>query len=212
MIVLCKDQRTPEWYASRIGRLTGSSAADMMARIKTGEAAARRDLRVRLVCEVLTGEGQEDAYVSKEMQRGIDKEKDAFAAYEARTGNLVQRVGFVAHDTLMAGCSPDGYVGNYSGLIELKVPKSATHLRYLRAGGMPSDYLYQVTHNLWITGAKWCDFVSFDDRFPPALRLFIVRVERNDADIAAYELMARTFLTEVASEVESVRGLAGAAA
>jgi hypothetical protein len=212
MIVLCKDQRTPDWYAARIGRLTGSCAGDMLARIKSGEAAARRDLRLRLACERLTGESQEDVYVSKEMQRGIDREADAFAAYEARTGNLVQRVGFLAHDTLQAGCSPDGQVGAYSGIVELKVPKSATHLRYIKAGVLPSDYVGQVMHNLWITGAQWCDFVSFDDRFPAALRLVVVRVPRVQADIDAYELMARTFLTEVEQEIDAVRTLAQKAA
>lgn len=212
MITLCSTQRTAEWYAARIGRLTGSCAGDMLARIKTGEAAARRDLRVRLVCERLTGESQEDAYVSKEMQRGIDREKDAFAAYEAQTGNLVQRVGFIAHDDLLAGCSPDGQIGNFTGLVELKVPKSATHLRYLKAGCVPADYVAQVTHNLWITGAQWCDFVSYDDRFPSALRLFIVRVERDPKAIDAYELMARTFLTEVEREIESVHALAAGVA
>jgi hypothetical protein len=212
MIVLCKDQRTPDWYAARIGRLTGSCAGDMLARIKSGEAAARRDLRLRLACERLTGESQEDVYVSKEMQRGIDREADAFAAYEARTGNLVQRVGFLAHDTLQAGCSPDGQVGAYSGIVELKVPKSATHLRYIKAGVLPSDYVGQVMHNLWITGAQWCDFVSFDDRFPAALRLVVVRVPRVQADIDAYELMARTFLTEVEQEIDAVGTLAQKAA
>jgi hypothetical protein len=124
---------------------------------------------------------------------------------------MVQRVGFLAHDELLAGCSPDGQVGSYHGIVELKVPKSATHLRYLRAGGVPSDYAAQVTHNLWITGAQWCDFVSFDDRFPASLRLFVVRVQRVQADIDAYQLMARTFLSEVDREVEDVRAMAEAA-
>jgi predicted phage-related endonuclease len=212
VIVVCTEQRQPEWYAARVGKLTGSAAGDMLARIKTGEAAARRDLRTRLVCERLTGQSQEDGFVSPAMQWGIEKEADAFAAYEAQTGTLVNRVGFLAHDTLPAGCSPDGEVGGYTGIIELKAPKSATHLKYIRAGTVPSDYLPQITHNLWITGAQWCDFASFDDRFPPALHLFRVRVERNQADIDAYELMARAFLNEVEAELAELDARAGAAA
>lgn len=212
MIVLCTEQRVPEWYAARVGKLTGSAAGDMLARIKTGEAAARRDLRTRLVCERLTGHSQEDGFVSPAMQHGIDKEADAFAAYEALTGTLVNRVGFLAHDTLPAGCSPDGEVGGYVGILELKCPKSATHLKYLRTGSVPPDYLPQITHNLWITGAQWCDFASFDDRFPPSLQLFRVRVERNQAEIDAYELMARAFLNEVDAELAEIDARAGAAA
>jgi hypothetical protein len=212
MIVVCTDQRTPEWFAARLGRLTGSVAGDMLARIKNGEAAARRDLRTRLVVERLTGQSAEDNFVSPAMQHGIDTESDAFAAYESATGTLVNRVGFLAHDTLQAGCSPDGEVGLFAGIIELKCPKSATHLKYLRAGVVPSDYLPQIIHNLWITGALWCDFASFDDRFPPSLQLFRVRVDRNEADIDAYELMARGFLTEVEQELAELDARAGAAA
>jgi len=211
MIALCPDQRTPDWYAARLGRLTGSAASDMLARIKTGEAAARRDLRLRLVCERLTGQSQEDGFVSPAMQHGIDLEPVAFAAYESATGHMVNRVGFLAHDDLPAGCSPDGEIGGFVGIVELKCPKSATHLKYLRAGTVPSDYLPQITHNLWVTGAAWCDFASFDDRFPPSLQLFRVRVERNDAEIASYELMVRAFLAEVDAELADVAGRATAA-
>ena len=206
MKILDIAQRSPEWYQARVGMFTASRAADMMATIKTGEAAARRDLRVQLVVERLTGQPQDDGYINAAMQRGIDKEADAFAAYEALTGNLARPVGFVAHDTLRAGCSPDGLVGD-DGLLELKCPKSATHLAYLRAKTLPKDYLYQLQHAMWITGARWADFLSFDDRFPSELQVFHVRVTRNETDIAAYEVMARAFLSEVERELEAVQAL-----
>lgn len=200
-------QRSPEWYALRLGKLTASRAADMMATIKTGEAAARRDLRMQLVCERLTGQSQEDTYINAAMQRGIDKESDAFAAYEALTGRLANPVGFVTHDTIAAGCSPDGEVNGYEGVLELKCPKSSTHLSYLRSRTVPKEYLYQIVHSLWITGAQWCDFVSFDDRFPAALQVLCIRVPRDEAQIASYEIMVRAFLSEVEKEVEAVAQL-----
>jgi len=209
MRILCTDQRVPEWYQARLGKLTGSVAGDMLARIKTGEAAARRDLRTRLVVERLTGTSQEDGFVSPAMQHGIDAEAEAFAAYESATGHMLNRVGFLAHDELEAGCSPDGEIGGYVGIVELKCPKSATHLKYLRTAAVPADYLPQITHNLWITGAQWCDFVSFDDRFPEPLQVFHVRVQRNEAEIASYELMARQFLAEIDQEVDELAKLAG---
>lgn len=212
MKILSCDQRSEEWRIARVGMFTASRAADMMASIKSGEAAARRDLRVQLVVERLTGQSQDDGFVNAAMQRGIDKEQDALAAYEALTGNLASSVGFVMHDTLKAGCSPDGLIGQGEGLLELKCPKSATHLAYLKAKIVPKDYVPQIVHALWITGAQWCDFVSFDDRFPPALQVFHVRVPRNDAEIAAYELLARQFLAEIDAEVEAMSLVAGAVA
>ncbi len=207
MIIVTETQRDAGWHAARLGRLTGSVAADMLATIKTGEAAARRDLRLRLVCERLTGQPQEDGYVSPAMARGIEKEDDAFAAYEALTGRFASPVGFLAHDSLMAGCSPDGQIDNWAGILELKCPKSSTHLGYLRAKAVPSTYRPQIIHNLWITGAAYCDFLSFDDRFPTELQVFYARVERNETEIAAYEVKALAFLAEVDAELEAVRGM-----
>ncbi|HWO88901.1 MAG TPA: YqaJ viral recombinase family protein [Gemmatimonadales bacterium] len=194
-------QRSAEWYQARLGKLTASRAADMLATIRSGEAAARRDLRVQLVCERLTGRPQEDEYVSAAMQRGIDCEPLAFAAYEAHTGQVVQRTGFLSLGGVMAGCSPDGYLGDFEGLIELKCPKSATHLSYWQAGTVPATYRPQLLHQLWVTGAAYVDFVSFDDRWPDDLQLFVARLERDDAAIAAYERQALAFLAEVDTEV-----------
>ncbi len=194
----------------RLGKLTGTCAADMLATIKTGEAAARRDLRMRLVCERLTGVSQEDVYVNAAMQRGIDKESDAFAAYEALTGQMGLPVGFVAHDSLPAGCSPDGHVGGFIGVLEVKCPKTSTHVGYIRAGKVPSAYLPQITHNLWLTGAEWADFFSFDDRLPEHLQCFRVRIKREDVDLAAYELAVRLFLGECDREIEALNGLVAA--
>ena len=203
------EQRSPEWFAARLGRLTGSRAGDMLATIKSGEAAARRDLRMQLVCERLTGQVQEDGFINAAMQRGIDCEPLAFAAYEAQSGNMVQRTGFLSHNEHLAGCSLDGHVGDFTGIVELKCPKSATHLRYLRGTGVPAEHLPQILHNLWITGAAWCDFVSFDDRFPEPLQLFVARVQPvTEFEIGDYRVKALAFLAEVERDVLAVQTMA----
>jgi len=200
-MICTAEQRSPAWFAARLGRLTGSRASDVLATIKSGEAAARRDYRTQLVCERLTGQLQEDGFVNAAMQRGVDCEPLAFAAYESLTGEMAQRTGFLAHTDLMAGCSLDGHIGDFEGILEVKCPKSATHLRYLRGGVVPADYMPQILHNLWITGAQWCDFLSFDDRFPPALQTFLVRVPREPIALLAYEKQALRFLAEVNTEI-----------
>lgn len=202
------EQRSEDWRRLRAGRVTGSAADALLAERKkgTGELAVRRNLRQKLVVERLTGIPVEDAAKGAAVQRGNDAEADAFRAYEARTGQLVKRSGFLEHTRLMAGASLDGYVGDYAGIVELKCPTSATHLDYLMAGTVPDDYRGQIFHNLYISGAAWCDFVSYDDRFiDPALRLFVVRVERDETQMKAYELMLTAFLSEVAAEVEKVQ-------
>lgn len=205
--VIDAPQRSEAWFKARLGRLTGSRAKDMLAVIKSGEAASRRDLRMQLVVERLTDHLQEDTYVNAAIQRGIDCEPLAFAAYEARTGHIAERSGFLMHLDHLAGCSLDGHVDGFTGIVELKCPKSATHFAYLRNGGIPTEHLPQITHGLWVTGAEWCDFLSFDNRFPPQLQTFLVRVWAKDLDIAGYEKKALAFLEEVAREVDAAKGL-----
>lgn len=206
------EQRSAEWYSARAGRLTGSAAYNLFKTIKSGEAAARRDYRLQLVVERLTGKPQEDDYINREMQRGIDLEATAIAEYEALTGLVVRRTGFIQSDDFMAGCSLDGDVDNFTGIVEVKCPKSATHLQYIGDGVVPSNYLPQLRHNVWVTGAQWADFLSFDDRFPPELQVFYVRATREQLKIDEYEAEALRFLKEVERDLLSVRTLAKAAA
>lgn len=205
--VIDAPQRSPEWFAARAGRLTGSRAADMLAKIKSGEAAARRDYRLQLATERLTSTPQENGFVSADMQRGIDLEATAFAAYEAASGEMCRRTGFICGEDLMVGCSLDGDIENFRGIIELKCPKSTTHVSYWKAGAVPPGYLPQVTHNLWVTGAEFCDFASFDDRLPAHLHLFKVRVYAKDVDIEGYAAEARKFLAEVDAEVAALKAM-----
>lgn len=207
-IIEC-EQRTPEWFAARAGKITGSVAGDVLARLKSGaEPASRRDLRISLAIERFTGKPMEsDGYINAAMQRGIDKEPDARMAYQIATSNEVRQTGFVVSDDNTMGCSLDGDVNGFSGIIEIKCPKTATHIQTLKDRKLPADYRWQVTHNLLVTGAAWCDFVSFDDRMPFGLQLSVIRVQRDDLDLAGYETAILEFNNEINAEVQSLRNL-----
>jgi hypothetical protein len=209
VIVLDCAQRSDAWRDARLGRLTASRAHDILARPRrfAEESAARRAYRRQLVCERLAGVPFERPFVSRAMVRGREKEGAARAAYAARTGQVVHTSGFVAHDALRAGCSLDGHVDDFAGVLEIKAPNTVTHLRYLATRRVPRRYRSQITHHLWMTGAAWCDFVSFDDRVPARLQLLVVRVHRADVDIAGYDQAARQFLRDVDDVVGSLDAL-----
>jgi predicted phage-related endonuclease len=205
MIFIDAPQGSEAWLQARAGLLTGSRAADMLATIKSGEAAARRDYRIQLVTERLTGRPADQGFISAEMTWGTETEPMARAAYECATGNLARETGFIRHAELLAGCSLDGDVDGLEGIIEIKCPKSSTHIQYLLDNKVPSKYIPQITHNLWITGAKWADFISFDPRLPEHLQLFVCRVNAADLALTEYAEKACAFLDEVENLTNKLR-------
>ncbi len=201
-------QRSEEWRAARLGCLCASDAKDMLASVKTGEAAARRDLRLQLVCERLTGKSADDVFVNADMERGITLEPHARIAYEFQAGVSVREVGFLRHADAMAGCSPDGVIGDVAGLVELKAPRTARHVSYLREGGIPPEHRAQLLHQLWISGAGYVDFASFDPTLPERLQLFVARLVRVEKDIADYEKKALAFLAECDRDLAALMTMA----
>lgn len=193
-------QGSAEWIAIRLGKVTASRVADVMAKTKTGFGASRANYMAELIAERLTGEAVA-SYTNAAMQWGTDQEPNARAAYEFRTDETVDLLGFAAHPEIkMAGASPDGLVGD-AGLVEIKCPNTATHIDTLLGATVPSKYLAQMQFQLACTGRKWCDFVSYDPRLPESMSLFVARIERNDKDIAEMEIAIKAFLAELDQKV-----------
>jgi putative phage-type endonuclease len=193
------DQRSIEWHQARLGHATGSRASDILAGKDT---QARKGYITQLVTERLTGASQ-DFYTNADMQRGIEVEPVARAAYQA-SNELVDEVGFIKHPTILwFGASPDGLVGS-DGLVEIKCPRSTTHLEYIQAKKPPAKYIPQMLAQLSCTGRKWVDFVSFDNRFPEHLQLFVVRFQPSAEELEKFESKVKEFLSEVNNLMEQL--------
>lgn len=200
------EQRSPEWFAARLGKATASRIVDVVARTKTGWGASRANYMAQLVCERMTGTSQ-DSYVNGPMQRGIETEPDALIAYSFYSDNEVDPVGFIEHPYIsMSGASPDGHIGTV-GSLEVKCPNTSTHIETLLNGKVSEKYMIQVQWQLACSEREWCDFVSYDPRMPEELKLFVRRVKRNDEDIEALEQAVRQFLSEVDAKVEKLMSL-----
>ena len=204
-------QRSPEWFAQRAGKFTGSRFSDLMAQTKTGPGASRKNLLATLAVERLTGQCVE-TYSNAAMERGTALEEEARQAYEAYTGELCVEVDFIPHPTLpYVGVSPDGLCGA-TGLVELKVPMSmAKHLDALRSGAHAAEYHWQLQGQLWVCQREWVDATSYDPRFPPELRLAIKRVPRDDVAIKRLETECIAAEAEVCAIVEELNQLRRAA-
>ena len=190
------EQRSDAWFEARIGKVTASRVADVIAKTKTGYSATRDNYMAQLVCERLTGQKGE-SFTNAAMQWGTETEPLARAAYESLQDVLVEEVGFVSHHTIdMAGASPDGFV-NDDGLIEIKCPNTATHIDTLLTQTVPGKYNTQMQFQMACTGRSWCDFVSFDNRLPAELQLFVKRVPRDNMYIRLMEEEIVKFLNEL---------------
>jgi putative phage-type endonuclease len=199
------DQRTEEWFAARAGKVTASRVADVMARTKSGYSASRANYMAQLICERLTGSPSE-MFQNAAMAWGTEQEPAARGAYEARTGVLVQEVGFVPHPTIEgAGASPDGLV-DPNGLVEIKCPNTATHIDTLIGNEPPGKYRWQMMMQMACTGRQWCDFVSYDPRMPEKMQLFVTRLHRDDKAIFEMESEIRKFLAELEAKIETLKG------
>lgn len=198
-------QGSQEWHLTRAGLATASRFADVMATVKTGEAANRRNYRTDLVVEQLTGRGL-DSFTNKAMQQGIEREPLARLAYEEETGNVVREVGFIQHDTLRAGASPDGLIG-LSGGLEIKCPERSAHLRYIQQLAEPPEYKWQIQGEMWIAELEWVDFVSWNPDFPEHLQLIVRRIARDEKAIKQLAEGVEAFMNEVEAEAEQIRGV-----
>jgi putative phage-type endonuclease len=194
-------QGSPEWHEQRRGRVTGSRIHCLIA---SGNGAGRKSYMRELLLERLTGKVAE-GFRSAAMDRGTELEADAVRAYEFFHDQTSIEVGFVTHPTLdLAGASPDRLVG-HDGVVEVKCPLGPAHLDFLEGKSIKPEYVSQMQWEMACTGRAWCDFVSFNPDFPEAMRLRVVRVQRDEAHIRKLEAATRSFLEELSIEVDKLR-------
>jgi hypothetical protein len=163
------EQRTEEWYESRLGIPTGS-CFDRIVTMKGEPSKQAEKYMYQLAGELLSGE-RENCYQSADMLRGTELESEARLVYEMENEVEVVVPGFQLASCGLYGGSADGLVGS-DGMIEIKCPKASTHIEYLESGKLPSTYFQQVHGYMLIYSRQWCDFFSYF----PGIKPFQVRV------------------------------------
>lgn len=204
-VVVNTEQRSPDWFAARIGRVTGSRASAVWN--KTAKGARTADWQKYmddLLAETLTMLSADDVYVTRDMQRGIDLEPTARAAVAKAIGMDIRETGFLAHNSLRIGSSLDGDIDDFRAVVEMKCPKTTTHIGYLEANELPDTYMGQLLHNLYVSQAETLFFASFDDRLPPHLQLFVKEVHAKDMPLEEYERDLTEFLAGLTGRIQKL--------
>ena len=199
-------QRSEAWFQSRLGRVTASRVADVIAKTKSGYSASRDNYMAQLICERLTGQ-QGESFTNAAMTWGTETEPLARSAFEAYADVMVEEVGFVPHPRIRdSGASPDGLVG-LVGMLEIKCPNTATHIDTLLTQTVPGKYITQMQWQMACCERQWCEFVSFDPRLPQDLQLFVKRVEFDPEYVSMLEKEVIQFLAELDDKVNKLTNL-----
>lgn len=197
MIVFDIEQGSEAWFEARCGRVTGTRFKSLVA----GESTQTyKDLITNIACEIITGK-MEETYSNAAMEHGIETEPKARREYELTFDTDVKQIGFIIPDEEnkyheWIGVSPDGVVED--GMIEIKCPYARTHMEYIEAGKLPSEYRYQVQGQLFVTGFNYCDFVSYVE----GMKLFIVRVYPDPELFATFEGRLEKLIIDVQNKLQ----------
>ena len=215
MRVVCRDQKTHEWYQARLAKVTASNIAAAMAKLsrasgkkKAGDWAAAHDVYVRDIAWELITRTPTDHYVSKAMEIGTAYESEARIEYWQAVGEEVEQTGFVLHPTIdHLGCSPDGLLAKRG--IEIKVPLLKTHQNYILDDVVPEEYIPQMQCNMLCCEMEAWDFVSYAPPevypdFPDDLRLFIKPLKADPVMHAEMETAATTTMEEAIAVVQTL--------
>ena len=210
--VLNVKQGSPEWLQARSGVLTASRAYEAFRKTVKGEWRAERgNYRTELVLDRTTGiPSAPPKFVTRAMQNGVDREAKAIRVYENVHGIITRTVGFVLDNEFPIGCSPDAVVGDFEGLVQIKCPEAATHYetiagqRSATKAAIPPEYVAQLRHEMFVTGADWIDYVSYHPAFPVKVQLLTIRVLRDDLGLSEYANDVKAFLAEVDAECEQI--------
>lgn len=196
--VTCK-QGSPEWHLARLGIPTASQIDRILSAKTLKPLAGSEGYMHELLAEWATGIPS-GAEARDFMARGNELEPWAVDYYQLQRDVTVTRVGTCLRDDRMVAASPDFLVGADGGG-EIKCPSAQKHIAHML--GMRGEYFLQVQGNLWITGRRWWDLISYH----PVLAPVIVRIERDEATIAAINEHVSAFVERLLAAQKTLMSL-----
>ena len=201
------EQGSPEWKQARAGKVTASRAKDARDRLKSGAASGKQ---IAYACQValerVSHQPADATFENWQMREGHVQEPIARAAYERRTGNLVDEVGAFATDDDLFLYSPDGLIDG-DGLLEVKTLFSPERIMTIVGNGDVSDFIDQCMFGMWLTGRQWIDLVVW----VPSLELLTIKridrdedyIEAMETDLMAFSRLVTQYETTLRTAIQS---------
>ena len=187
------------WLSLRIGSIGGSSISKAVAR---GEGKTRKQLLYDMVGEILSGE-KKDGYRNNYMDEGLKYEDEARSLYAFRNDVEVEQIAMFK-DGPHKHASPDGLIGA-DGMIEIKTVIPSVYVESKLTGKIPTQYRKQIMWGLKRSLRGWCDYTVYCPYVKEIDPLLVIRLERDEKEIADIEAGADEFISEMLSMVERMR-------
>ncbi len=195
------EQGSEQWLAVRKGCITGSRFKDCRDKLKGGQPSKACIGYAMDTARERSGGKAPSKFQNAAMRTGTEQEPLARRAYERRTGNLVQEVGFFTTEDGLFGLSPDGLIDDV-GVLEIKTMVSSDTLFTAVAEGDVSGYIDQCLGYLWLLGRQWVDLVLW---VPDLEHMVIKRITRDEDAIEELESDLMAFARLVAEYEEKLR-------
>ena len=195
------EQGSDEWLAVRKGCITGSRFRDCREKLKGGQPSKACIAYAMDIARERVGGRAPAKFQNAAMRTGTEQEPLARLAYERRTGNLVEEVGFITTDDGLYGLSPDGLIDD-DGVLEIKTMVSSDTLFAAVAEGDVSAYMDQCLGYLWLLGRKWVELVLW---VPDLNHMVIKRITRDENAIEALEADLLAFARLVKGYEDTLR-------
>jgi hypothetical protein len=176
-------QGSDTWLQLRRGVVTASRFHDCRERLKSGAYSKACTSYAQDLARERVGGLAPQKFQTAAMKTGQVEEPMARMAYEARTGYIVDEVGFACTDDRKFGVSVDGLIGA-DGVLECKTMVSSDTLFAALVQGDISAYRDQCLGAMWLLRREWVDLCLWA---PDLNLLHIVRVDRDDDEINALE-------------------------
>lgn len=175
-------QRSDEWLTVKRGKTSGSGVKPILsAKSKGPWEIYAFDLIAEM--EDKSPCKYENGFLSKAVQWGQDMEPFAIKAFEARTGLMVEDIGWIeSTDPKLdgkSGCSPDGIIDIYEW-IEVKCFNTSNHIKCIINNVVPSENMPQIINYFVINpDLKKVHFILYDPRVKTeSKKLHIIEVLR----------------------------------
>ena len=195
-------QYSEEWVKLRLGRPTASNFKRIFTPKKMEVSKQSDHYLYTLLAEYQLQRPAQEELVLWATERGKDLEPESVDYYELTTGTTTQEAGIFFDDTMRYGASPDRLIGD-EGLLELKNLLPATHLNCLFGGVLPEEHKLQVYGQLFVSGRKWIDFLSYSPELPPLL----VRVMPDKDMFEKLEVGLEEFLRQLEEKKKQLAAL-----